>query len=74
MISCAAGGRHNLVLALPDNSDSDRAARMHSGSPVSPQHLITFHTLREVRTEECALERQLALCLRRRKSEATYAN
>ncbi|KAK9908666.1 hypothetical protein WJX75_001202 [Coccomyxa subellipsoidea] len=28
VICCASGGRHSLVLALPDNSDSDRAARM----------------------------------------------
>ena len=33
VICCAAGGRHNLVLALPDNSDSDRAQRSQC-SPV----------------------------------------
>ena len=32
VICCAAGGRHNLVLAMPDNSDSDRAARSHSNT------------------------------------------
>ena len=43
VICCAAGGRHNLVLALPDNSDSDRAQRTQC-SPVShwPHKLIVL--------------------------------
>lgn len=43
VICCAAGGRHNLVLALPDNSDSDRAQRTEC-SPVShwPHKLIVL--------------------------------
>ena len=39
-----SGGRHNLVLALPDNSDSDRAQRTQC-SPVShrPQHMTVLY-------------------------------
>ncbi|CAL8461917.1 g1448 [Coccomyxa elongata] len=35
VICCASGGRHSLVLALPDNSDSDRARRMPSSSALA---------------------------------------
>jgi hypothetical protein len=34
VLSVASGGRHSMVLALPDNSDSDRAARLRTSVEV----------------------------------------